>query len=64
MSRIGQSPILIPEGVKVSLDGSMVKVSGSNGSLEFNFRKEMIISQDDGLIIVNRALFTIIRPSS
>ena len=55
MSRIGQSPILIPEGVKVSLDGSMVKVSGSNGSLEFNFRKEMIISQNDGLIIVNRA---------
>ena len=55
MSRIGQSPILIPEGVKVSLDGSMVKVSGSNGSLELNFRKEMIISQNDGLIIVNRA---------
>ena len=55
MSRIGQSPILIPEGVKVSLDGSMVKVSGSNGSLEFNFREEMIISQNDGLIIVNRA---------
>ena len=52
MSRIGQSPILIPEGVKVSLDGSLVKVSGSNGSLEFNFRKEMIISQNDGLITV------------
>ena len=31
MSRIGQNPILIPEGVKVSLDGSMVKVIGSNG---------------------------------
>ena len=55
MSRIGQNPIAIPEGVKVSLDGSTVKVSGSNGSLEFNFRKEMLISQSDGIIIVNRA---------
>ena len=55
MSRIGQSPILIPEGVKVSLDDSVVKVSGPNGSLEFNFREGMIISQNDGLIIVNRA---------
>ena len=55
MSRIGQNPIAIPEGVKVSLDGSTVKVSGSHGSLEFNFRKEMLISQSDGIIIVNRA---------
>ena len=55
MSRIGQSPVIIPDGVKVSLDGSTVKVSGSNGSLEFNFRKEMLISQSDGIIIVNRA---------
>ena len=54
MSRIGQSPIAIPEGVKVSLDGSIVKVSGPNGSLEFNSRKEMIISQNDGLIVVKR----------
>ena len=54
MSRIGKNPILIPEEVKVSLDGSAVKVSGPNGSLEFNFRKEMIISQNDGLILVKR----------
>ena len=54
MSRIGQNPVLIPEGVKVSLEDSAVKVSGPNGSLEFNFRKEMIISQNDGLIIVER----------
>ena len=54
MSRIGQNPILIPEGVKVSLDDSIVKVSGPNGSLEFTFRKEMTISQKDGLIMVKR----------
>ena len=55
MSRIGQSPILVPEGVKFSLDGTLIKVSGSKGSLEFNCRKEMIISQNDDLIIVERA---------
>ena len=54
MSRIGQNPILIPEGVKVSVDDSLVKVSGPNGSLEFTFRKEMTISQNDGLIMVKR----------
>ena len=56
MSRIGQNPISIPEGVKVSLDDSIVKVSGPNGSLEFTFRKEMTISQNDGLIMVKRGL--------
>ena len=56
MSRIGQNPITIPEGVKVSLEDSLVKVSGPNGSLEFNFRKEMIISQNDNLITVKRGL--------
>ena len=55
MSRIGQSPILVPEGVKFSLDGTLIKVSGSKGSLEFNCRKGMIISQNDDLIIVERA---------
>ena len=55
MSRIGQSPILIPEGVKIFVDGSLIKVSGSNGSLEFNFRKEMIISQNGDLITVERS---------
>ena len=54
MSRIGQNPVSIPEGVKVSLEDSVVKVSGPNGSLEITFRKEMIISQNDGLIIVER----------
>ena len=54
MSRIGQNPVLIPEGVKVSLEDSVVKVSGPNGSIEFNFRKEMPISQNDGLITVSR----------
>jgi len=34
MSRIGRLPIPIPDGVKVDIDGSLVKVGGSEGCLE------------------------------
>ena len=33
MSRIGKSPITIPEGVTVTLENSVVKVSGPKGEL-------------------------------
>lgn len=33
MSRIGRLPISIPDGVKVDIDGSLVKVGGSKGCL-------------------------------
>ena len=35
MSRIGQSPIALPEGVNVDINGTLVKVSGKKGTLEF-----------------------------
>ena len=41
MSRIGQSPILLPEGVNVDIDGTLVKVSGKKGALEFNAHENM-----------------------
>ena len=34
MSRIGRMPIAIPAGVKVEVNGSVVKVTGPKGSLE------------------------------
>jgi len=54
MSRIGINPIKIPEGVKVDLQGTLVKVTGPKGSLEFNANKDMKISDVDGSIIVDR----------
>ena len=56
MSRIGQNPVVIPEGFKVSLEDSIVKVNGAKGSLEIKVRKEMIITQVDGMIHVKRKL--------
>ena len=34
MSRIGNSPITVPAGVEVKLDGNKITVKGPKGSLE------------------------------
>tara|TARA_B100000519_G_scaffold39384_1_gene29144 strand:+ start:373 stop:912 length:540 start_codon:yes stop_codon:yes gene_type:complete len=54
MSRIGQSPISLPEGVKVDIAGSLVKVSGKKGTLEFNAHKNMEVLNSDGSVIIKR----------
>ena len=35
MSRIGQQPITIPNGVDVSIDGGRVAVKGPKGELDY-----------------------------
>jgi len=54
MSRIGRNPVSIPDGVKVELLGQLVKVTGPKGSLEFNTHNDMMLSEKDGKIIVDR----------
>ncbi|MFL2983443.1 MAG: 50S ribosomal protein L6 [Candidatus Neomarinimicrobiota bacterium] len=54
MSRIGQNPIIIPEGVKITFEGNCVRVSGKKGSLEFFTHKDMDIKESDGILTVNR----------
>lgn len=54
MSRIGKSPIEIPDGVEVRIDGSRVTVKGPRGSLSDSFSSEMNIKQEDGRIVVER----------
>ena len=44
MSRIGKQPIPVPGGVKIDLQGTHIKVTGSKGSLERNIRPEIEIS--------------------
>ena len=56
MSRIGQSPVSIPEGVSFSSEGGLVKVKGKKGSLEFNANKNMVITESEGTVTVNRML--------
>ena len=54
MSRIGRSPISVPAGVDVKIDGSAVTVKGPKGTLAKEFNKDMEISLEDSVITVKR----------
>ena len=54
MSRVGQMPINVPDGVKVSIKDNHVKVEGPKGKLERMLRPEMIIKQDGSVITIER----------
>lgn len=51
MSRIGKQPIPIPNGVKVEMQGTHVKIQGTKGILERDIRPEIeIVEQDNNLV--------------
>lgn len=54
MSRIGKSPIPLPSGVTVQVNGSHVQVKGPKGQLERTLRPEVSVKQEDGKLIVER----------
>ena len=47
MSRIGKQPISIPNGVKVEIQGTRIKVSGNRGMLERDIRPEIDIKEQE-----------------
>lgn len=54
MSRIGKSPINIPSGVDVKLDGNVVTVKGSKGELTQEIDSCVTVSIEDGTITFSR----------
>jgi len=46
MSRIGKKPIAIPGGVKLAVDGRLVRVEGPKGKLEMTHRPEVSVAVD------------------
>jgi large subunit ribosomal protein L6 len=54
MSRIGKSPIPVPSGVDVTLDGRVVRVKGPQGSLEREIPGEITVRQEESTIFVER----------
>ena len=54
MSRVGRMPIELPDGVKVDIQGTYVKVKGPKGELDHLFPAAMQISMDEGVITVDR----------
>ena len=54
MSRIGKKPVMLPEGVTVTINGQVVTVNGPKGELTKEFHRDMKVSQDDNNIVVER----------
>lgn len=54
MSRVGLTPIKVPEGVKVNIEGSKVNVSGPKGELSQAFNPDMSIELEEGVLRVSR----------
>ena len=55
MSRVGNSPIPLPAGVKFELNGQDLKVTGPKGSLSLKVRPEVGLTVDNGVVTVTRA---------
>jgi large subunit ribosomal protein L6 len=54
MSRIGNKPVDLPDGVDVKVDGSQVTVKGSKGELNRAFNERIGFDLDEGVVTVTR----------
>jgi len=55
MSRVGNKPIELPEGVQVTVDGSRVKVEGPKGVLDRELHPAITVEVADRVVTVRRA---------
>ncbi len=55
MSRIGKSPVEVPQAVNVEVSGRNVKVTGPRGELTVPVGRGVEIRQEDGSIVLDRA---------
>ena len=54
MSRIGNNPITIPNGVKVNVDGRTIGVSGKNGTHTHYLHKDIKVKLNENVIFFER----------
>jgi large subunit ribosomal protein L6 len=54
MSRIGKAPIVVPDGVTLTLDGATVKVKGPKGELEQAIDPEIGMNLQDNVLTFTR----------
>ena len=54
MSRVGNSPITVPSGVDVAVEGRTVVVTGAKGMLRRDLPGEISVRADDGILHVER----------
>jgi large subunit ribosomal protein L6 len=54
MSRIGRTPITVPDGVNVTLDGRSITVTGPKGTLQRDLHPDMTVRKEGATIVVER----------
>jgi len=54
MSRVGRTPITVPQGVTVNINQNEVTVTGPKGELHRRFNPDMSITMQNGSLIVSR----------
>jgi large subunit ribosomal protein L6 len=55
MSRVGKSPVPVPSGVSVKLDGQSFMVKGPKGELALDVHPAITVSQDSDDLVVTRS---------
>lgn len=55
MSRVGKSPIQVPAGVKVTLQGRTVNAEGPKGKLSYTVHERIDIAREGDVITLTRA---------
>ena len=54
MSRIGNSPVIIPDDVSISIKENIISADGPKGKLDFTFNSNIIVENDKQKITVNK----------
>ena len=54
MSRIGNKPITVPDGVQVTLEGQKITVKGPKGTLEKDIHSNVKVALENNVITVSR----------
>ena len=54
MSRIGNRELNIPEGVTVNVENNVVTVTGSKGTLTFEYKNDVNVEVKEGKVVVTR----------
>jgi len=50
MSRIAKAPVELPQGTEFKLEGNVVTIKGSKGSLSLELNSEVQVTQEDGVV--------------
>lgn len=54
MSRIGNRPVELPDGVEPKIEGTTLSLSGPKGELERTFADHLELNVEDGALVVRR----------